>query len=107
MSKFDCRGELRVIQKPHGKLFMEKVPGFGWVLSSIVVEAGYRNQGIGSAIMREALEKCGRPVFLFATPELGGELKRLKRFYKRFGFEPCRENKKDLFPYRYNMIKER
>lgn len=57
--------------------------------------------------MRKALEKCGHPVYLFATPELGGDLKRLKKFYNRFGFEPFNGNKRDMFPYKSDMIKEK
>ncbi len=96
-----------VIQRNHGKLYMEKLHGFGWMLTSIMVDENYRGQGIGSAMLHEALEKCGRPVYLFATNELGGDLRRLKKFYRRFGFVPHKNPKQDMFPYRYNMILEK
>lgn len=92
------------IERAHGKLYMEKVPGCGWVLTSILVDQEYRGQGVGSAMLQEALKKCGRPVYLFATNELGGDLKRLKKFYKRFGFIAYKGDGRDLFPYRFNMI---
>lgn len=94
-----------VIKKAHGVLHMEKVPGCGWALHSILVDDGYRGQGIGSSMLREALSRCGRPVYLFATNELGGDLKRLRKFYRRFGFVPYKKN--DMFPYRFNMILEK
>ena len=57
--------------------------------------------------MTEVLKKCGRPIFLFATPELGADLKRLKKFYQRFGFVPFKDTHGDLYPYRFNMILEK
>lgn len=92
------------IEKDHARLYMEKVPGCGWVLHSILVDEGYRGKGIGTKLLQEALNKCGRPVYLFATRELGGDLKRLRKFYGRFGFEPYKQGKQDTFPYRFNMI---
>ena len=92
-----------MIEESHGKLFMEKLPGSGWYITSIFVEEGYRNQGIGSRLLDKALKNCGRPVFLFASPELGGNLRRLKKFYGRYGFEPYKSRRDDPYPYRINM----
>lgn len=92
-----------VIKRQHGRLYLEKLNGVGWMLTSILEDEDYRGQGIGSEMLQEALKKCGRPVYLFATNELGGDLKRLRKFYRRYGFEPYRKSEPDMFPYRVNM----
>lgn len=95
-----------VIKHKHGILYAEKIPGNGWCIASIRVDPEYQCQGIGTELMKEALEKIGRPVYLFATPEFGSEVKRLKRFYQSFGFEPFKDKYGDLFPHKFNMWKE-
>lgn len=95
------------IKKPHGMAYVEKVPGNGWFLCSISVKEEWRGKGIGSQIMTEVLKRCGRPIYLFVTPELGGDLKRLKTFYGRFGFIPAKGKESNLVPYNYNMILEK
>ena len=95
-----------IIKQKHGVLYAEKIRGNGWYISSIRVDPEFQCQGIGTKLMRKALEKIGRPVYLFATPEFGSEVKRLKRFYKKFGFEPFIDKYGDLAPYKFNMWKE-
>lgn len=91
------------LKHEYGELYCHKEKEW-WYIDSIFVNPTYRNKGVGTWLMKVALARCGRPVVLFATPELGSNLKRLKKFYGRFGFEPIRQRKDDNFPYKYNMI---
>lgn len=91
------------LKHEYGELYCHKEKGW-WYIDSIFVNPSHRNEGVGTWLMKVALARCGRPIVLFATPELGSTLKRLKGFYKRFGFEPVRQTKGDWFPYKYNMI---
>ena len=95
-----------VIKHEYGELYYSKVDG-RWYIDSIFVDQWHRNEGVGSWLMNVALRRCGRPVFLYATNELGGNINGLKRFYKRFGFEQIRQHKSDTFPHKYNMMLER
>jgi ribosomal protein S18 acetylase RimI-like enzyme len=95
-----------VIKTDHGFLLANKLPGHGWEITAIRVDSEYQGQGIGTKLMQEALKKIGRPVFLFATPEWGSNYKRLVKFYKSFGFELFKDKHGDLFPHKFNMIKE-
>lgn len=94
-----------VIKHEGGTLYCQKISGC-WFIESIVVDPALRENGIGTALMQDALDRIGRPVLLFATSELGGDMKRLKKFYKGFGFKPIKQRKYDTFPYNYNMILE-
>ena len=94
------------IKHEFGELYYRSVDG-RWYIDSIFVNQEHRNEGIGSWLMNVALRSCGRPILLFATNELGGDMKRLKKFYKSFGFEPIRQGRYDTFPYKFNMILER
>ena len=91
-----------VIRHEYGELFYRKIDT-RYYIESVFVNPAHRNEGVGTWLMNVALARCGRPVLLFATNELGSNLKRLKGFYRRFGFEPIRYRKDD-FPYKYNMI---
>jgi amino-acid N-acetyltransferase len=57
--------------KPHGKETLE--------LASIVVSSGYRNQGIGRAIIEHLLADSPRPLYLMCRS-------RLEPLYEKFGF---------------------
>ena len=92
------------IKFSHGQAYVEKDPGVGWCLVSIVVDENFRQKGIGTKLMNSVLKKCGRPIYLLATDELGGDPFRLKEFYKRFGFVPYRQKRKDGLSYNANMI---
>ena len=94
------------IKHEYGDLYYHSDNG-KWYIDSIFVDEWHRNEGVGTWLMNVAIRRCGRPVLLFATNELGGDLKRLKKFYKRFGFEPVKQRKDDAFPYKYNMMLER
>ena len=92
------------IKHEFGDLYYQHIDG-RWYIDSIMVDQWHRNQGVGTWLMNVAIRRCGRPVLLLATNELGGDLKRLKRFYRRFGFVPVtKANRLDTFPYNYNMI---
>ena len=91
------------IKLAHGLAYAEKVSGC-WFLVSISVDCEYRKKGIGTRLMRTILKRCGRPIFLLATDELGGDTVRLKEFYKRFGFVPYKQKRSDDLPYNANMV---
>ena len=88
----------------HGALYMTKVRGAGWLLESVIVDPEHRGSGIGTRLMKRALQKSGRPVYLLATSELGGDAKRLVSFYERFGFEKAKQRKRDGLGFNYNMV---
>lgn len=88
----------------HGQAYVEKIPGGGWYLVSINVDEQHRKKGIGTRLMNNVLKKCGRPIFLLATDELGGDPVRLKAFYKKFGFTTYKQKRNDGLPYNANMV---
>lgn len=57
--------------KPHGQEVLE--------LASIVVKAGYRNQGVARAIIEHLLDGSPRPLYLMCRSKL-------EPFYEKFGF---------------------
>lgn len=69
----------------------------------IKVKEHYRNQGIGSLVMRRILwysKRFKKDIVLEATDIVGSDLERLKLFYRRFGFV---EGKLARIPYNHNM----
>lgn len=64
-------------------------------MESIVVNENHRNKGIGSKLMKKALDKCNRPIYLLATSELGGDVDKLTKFYESFGFEKAKQSRND------------
>ena len=92
-----------VIKHEYGELYYREIDG-RYYIESILVHPAHRNNGVGTWLMRVAVRRCGRPVLLYATNEMGSNLKRLKKFYGRFGFEPVKPTRGDGFPYNYNMI---
>lgn len=74
-------------------------------ISTILVEKSQRNKGIGTAVMNEIIAFADQnKLSISLTPSsiLGGNLRRLKSFYRKFGF---RKNK----DYRFSdsLIRER
>ncbi len=68
-------------------------------LESIVVPHVRRNEGIGTSVMGELAAWANRHGFivsLMPSGDFGGNVKRLRRFYRRFGFVPNRGRKKDF-----------
>ena len=92
------------ISSTHGTAYLTKVRGNGWCLESVVVDEDHRNEGVGSKLMKRALSKCNRPIYLLATSELGGDVKRLIKFYESFGFEKTKQSQKDGLEFNYNMV---
>lgn len=69
------------------------------VLSRLVVPAGRRNQGRGSAFMAALCElgdRTGKRVELTPTSDFGGSKRRLIQFYKRFGFVQNKGRNRDF-----------
>lgn len=61
---------------------------------SIVVEKSQRNQGIGTAVMNEIIafaDSNNLTITLTPDSSLGGNLRRLKKFYRRLGFKKYTE----------------
>ena len=73
-------------------------------MESIVVDENHRNKGIGSKLMKKALVKCNRPIYLLATSELGGDVDKLTKFYESFGFEKAKQPRNDGLGFNYNMV---
>ena len=92
------------ISYAHGTAILAKIRGNVWLLESIVVDEEYRNEGIGTKLMERALQKCSRPIYLLATSELGGDTKRLIKFYESFGFEKTKQPRNDGIGFNYNMV---
>lgn len=58
-------------------------------LHEIIVNKEFRNSGIGSKIMQDLTDiadKHDKRISLSPSNDFGGSVKRLKEFYKRFGF---------------------
>lgn len=91
-----------VIRHEYGELYYQRINGKTYI-ESIYVHPKHREKGVGTWLMRTCLSRCNCPVYLFATNELGGDIKRLKRFYRRFGFRAAKPDR-DAFPYNYNMV---
>lgn len=67
-------------------------------ISQIKIKKEFRNQGVGSKIMKDLIEYADRTKSsLYLTPDdsLGSSLARLVKFYKRFGFVPNKGKNKD------------
>lgn len=90
------------LKRKHGELLCHKEKGW-WYIDSLYVETEHRGNGIGTALMNQAMSKIGRPVFLCACAEPGYERK-LTAFYKGFGFESFKQRKGDPFPCKVNMV---
>lgn len=61
---------------------------------SILVEKSHRNQGIGTSVMNEIIafaDDNNLTITLTPDSSLGGNLRRLKKFYRRFGFKKYTE----------------
>lgn len=71
-----------------GELARGGAPGCAWEVETLEVLSRYRNQGIGSEIMRAICEDAdaeGETLWLYACPD-PGRRDDLVRFYERFGF---------------------
>ena len=58
-------------------------------LDKLIVPAGCRGRGVGSAVMRDLVayaDRQGKQVRLTPSGAFGGVPRRLTRFYARFGF---------------------
>ena len=93
-----------MIKLSHGSARVDRMPGQGWYLTTLWVDRDYRCKGIGTRLMSKVLAKCGRPIYLMASGELGGDPAKLKEFYSRFGFVPYKERRGDNLPYNANMV---
>ena len=58
-------------------------------LELIEVSPSYRGQGLATQVMQQIAtfaKESGKTLVLFASNEMGSDTKKLKAFYKRFGF---------------------
>lgn len=90
------------IKRAHGFAEIEFLPCGGSYLHSIVVDNDYRGTGHGDRLLKAALDKARLPVYLLATPELGGNPERLVEWYGRHGF---RKKRGSEIGYNYNMVR--
>ena len=78
-------------------------------LHEIALEKGKRGQGIGSESMQELIDYAdltGQRILLTPSTAYGGtSVKRLEKFYKRFGFKSNKGRKKD-FRFKDTMKRE-
>ena len=68
-------------------------------LSKIVVPKEKRNKGLGEKVMQEIVDyadKNNKRVTLTPSSDFGGNVKRLKNFYKKFGFVENKGTNKDF-----------
>lgn len=91
------------IKLAHGFANFE-INRFGSYLHMVMVEPNYRGRGIATKLMNKVLAKAPRPIYLLTDGGDGSDVERLKEFYSRFGFEYHKQNKRDGYPYNYNMI---
>ena len=77
------------------------------ILSTIVINGQFRNQGIGTKVMEDLInyaDENNKIIALTPSPDLGGTKSRLESFYRRFGFVPNKGRNKD-FTFREAMIR--
>lgn len=77
------------------------------VLSRVVVPADLRGHGIGEQVMAELLVQADQheaTVALTPSPDFGGDVHQLERWYRRLGFRPNRGRSRD-FSTREAMIR--
>lgn len=91
-----------LIKRAHGKVNLEYLKCGGTYIHGIEVDPEWRNKGYGSRLMEFALKKASLPVYLLASSELGGDVDRLVKWYKRFGF--VKKRGRDV-GYNYNMVR--
>ena len=89
------------INRKHGSVVIEYLKDGGTYIHYIKVDEDYRNRGYGSKMLRYALSKAKMPVYLYAGSELGGDVVRLKKWYRRFWFV---EQRGCVNGYNYNMV---
>lgn len=80
--------------------------GYGLIVHAIVVHEGERGGGVGTRVMREVMDwaLCARtPVALTPSPDFGGKVTKLRRWYRSLGFRFNRGRNKD-FMFREAMI---
>lgn len=63
------------------------VPGVSYCLKNIEVSQQYRNQGVGSALLKEVIDFCRDERVNSLYGEAKGELDTLRKWYKGEGFE--------------------
>ncbi|WP_098853628.1 GNAT family N-acetyltransferase [Bacillus thuringiensis] len=77
-----------LINQSHVSLVVEEYDDYIY-LSSIMVDMGSDNKGYGSKALQKVIDYAKtkeKPLLAFVTGELGGDVERLKTWYKRFGF---------------------
>ena len=96
-----------IIKHKHGKLIAHSLGDGAWYIDNITVDPEHRREGTGTWLMQTAIERINaRPIYLYATDELGTDLRALKRFYRQFGFKPVPKSiqrQLDYFPLIINM----
>ncbi len=77
-------------------------------LGRIIVPSSGRNQGMGTSAMEDVIaeaDRIGYKVILTPSADFGGNVAKLKKFYKRFGFVENKGGNRD-FSHREDMYRE-
>lgn len=90
------------IKRAHGFVELEYLSCGGTYIHSIQVDPDWRNKGYGTHLLELALEKSRFPIYLLASNEIGGDIDRLVKWYKNFGF--VKKRGRDV-GYNYNMVR--
>lgn len=64
-------------------------------IESLVIEDRYRGKGLGTKVIKSVIEYACRqkkPLYGYASKELGGDLEKLKKWYKKLGFNEIQGN---------------
>ena len=67
-------------------------------ISKIIVDEAKRNQGIGTKAMQDIIDyadSVGKRIELTPSSDFGGNLNKLKDFYKKLGFKENKGRNKD------------
>lgn len=73
-------------------------------IESLVIEDKYRGKRLGTKVLKSIINYAQmkrKPLYGYASKELGGDLKRLREWYKRLGFDD-EEGELDC-GFRYNI----
>lgn len=77
-----------VLACAHVNIIVEEYKEYVY-LSSILVHDHYKNNGYGTQALNEIVEYANtvkKPLLAWVSNELGGELNRLEKWYKKHGF---------------------
>lgn len=96
--------ENRLVSEYNVKLSLQLTKSNVIIISKIVVNKDSRSEGIGSKVMKEICnyaDKNELRIALTPSNDFGGNVNRLKQFYKKFGFVQYKG-----YEFRETMVRE-